>query len=189
MQINKKSVLVIGLCILVAAMTRLIPHPMNFAPLGAMALFGAAYFGNRGLGLLITLVSWMISDLVLNNLVYPTNGEPVIFTEGAVYIYSSIVLIYFIGTQLLNKITAWRMLTGSLTASAVFFLLSNFGVWMQGIYYPTDFSGLMACYAAALPFLKNTVAGDLFYSGLLFLLFERVLRTQLMPKRAGTRDA
>jgi len=188
MQATKKSVLVIGLTILVAALTRLIPHPMNFAPLGAMALFGAAYFGNKGLGLLVTLVSWMISDLVLNNLVYPADGGAVIFTEGAFYIYAGIVLIYFIGTQVLKKVTALRMLTGSLAASVVFFLVSNFGVWMLGLYYPTDMEGLMACYTAALPFFKNTIAGDLFYSGLLFLLFERFLRSQLIPKKADVKD-
>lgn len=184
MQAMNKRVLLITLIVLVAAISRLIPHPLNFAPLGAMALFGAAYFGSRGLGLLITLCSWLASDLLLNNLVYPSGEGFVFFTEGAFYIYGSITLIYLLGTQVLKKVTATRMLIGSLSASLIFFLVSNFGVWMMGQYYPMNFTGLAECYVAALPFLKNTIAGDFFYSALLFFLFERFMRSQLAPKKA-----
>ncbi len=181
MQDNTKKILILSLIIVGAALTRLIPHPMNFAPLGAMALFGSAYLGRKGLGLLVTMLSWMLSDLVLNNLVYTAQSSGfVLFTEGSVFIYGSIVLIYLLGTGVLKKVTAPRMLVGSLGASIIFFLLSNFGVWVQG-YYPMDTAGLIACYTAAIPFFKFTIAGDLFYSGILFLLYERILRTSLIP--------
>lgn len=182
MQLQAKRLFVIGGIILIASITRLIPHPMNFAPLGAMALFGAAYFGNRGMGLLITMLSWFFTDLILNNFMYPTDGIT-LFTFFGFFSYASIILIYALGSLLLQKVTAVRMIVGSLSASVIFFLVSNFGVWLEGMLYPQTMEGLVACYAAAIPFVKNTLAGDLFYSGVLFLLYERYLRSQLVPRK------
>lgn len=179
MQNISKKALVIGAIIFVAALSRMIPHPMNFAPLGAMAIFGAAYFGNRGLGLLITMITWFLSDLLLNNIVYSTQSGLVLFTEGAVFIYGSITLIFFLGKALLKKVFIGRMLLASLSASVIFFVVSNFGVWMHGMMYPMTTEGLIMCYSAAIPFFKMTVAGDLAYSGVLFIAYERLFRQQL----------
>ena len=181
MQMNKKTIAILGI-IVAAALTRLIPHPMNFAPLGAMALFGSAYLGRKGLGLLVTMIAWMISDLILNNIVYPSSGFT-FFTDGAVFIYGSIALIYLLGTKLLSKVTLSRMLGGSLAASVIFFAVSNFGVWMGGLMYPMTSEGLIACYAAAMPFFQNTLAGDLIYSIALFMLFEKIFKSQLISKK------
>lgn len=184
MQMNNKNILVVAAIVAVAAITRLLPHPMNFAPLGAMALFGSAYFGKKGLGLLITMVAWLLSDFILNNFVYSFSNETVIFTQGAPFIYGSIVLIYLMGTQMMKKITLVRMLSGSLLASIIFFTISNFGVWFSGTMYPMTAAGLATCYAAAIPFFTNTIAGDLFYAGALFLLYERVFKAQLLARKA-----
>lgn len=165
--------------VIVAAATRLIPHPMNFAPLGAMALFGAAYFGKRGLGLLLTMGAWFLSDLFLNNFVYSMGAGFTLFTPGSFFIYGSIALIFLLGSSFLKQITLPRLLGGSLMASAIFFIVSNFGVWMQGTMYPMTGTGLVACYAAAVPFLKFTILGDLCYSGVLFIAYERIFKEQL----------
>ncbi|MEX2597707.1 MAG: DUF6580 family putative transport protein [Salibacteraceae bacterium] len=180
---NNKRIFVLAAIIIVAALTRLIPHPMNFTPLGAMALFGSAYFGRKGLGLLITMIAWMVSDLVLNNLVYASSGGFTLFTEGALYIYGSIVLIYLLGKHVLNKVSIGRMLVGSVSASVIFFIVSNLGVWASGTMYPLSVEGLVACYAAAIPFFQNTLAGDLAYAGLLFFLYERFLKSQMITDR------
>ena len=171
--------MILSAVVFAAALTRLIPHPMNFAPLGAMALFGSAYLGRNGWGLLLTMAAWLLSDLVLNNLVYAGNGFT-LFTEGAVFIYGSIALIYLFGKIVLKNITAPRMLAGSLGASVIFYLVSNFGVWMTGTMYPLSAEGLMACYAAAIPFFGNTIMGDMVYATALFLLYERYLKSQLI---------
>ena len=92
MQTNKR-ILIVSAIIIGAALTRLIPHPMNFAPLGAMALFGSAYLSRNGVGLFATMMAWFISDLLLNNFVYATSGFT-LFTQGSFFIYGSIVLIY-----------------------------------------------------------------------------------------------
>lgn len=184
MQMNKKNIFIVAAIILVAAVTRLIPHPMNFAPLGAMALFGSAYLGRKGLGLLITMLAWLASDFILNNFVYSFSSETVFFTQGAPFIYGSIILIYLMGSQVLKKINLTRMVGGSLAASVIFFVFSNFGVWFSGTMYPMTIEGLEACYLAAIPFFTNTLAGDLFYAGALFLLYERVFKTQLQEQKA-----
>ena len=79
----------------------------------------------------------------------------------------------------MKKVDFPRVVAGSLGATFIFFVLSNLGVWAQNIMYPMTFGGLVACYTAALPFLKYTLAGDLFYSGLLFLAYERYMRSLL----------
>lgn len=167
---------------MIASLLRFIPIAPNFAPLGAMALFGAAYFGNKGWGLLVALLAWFASDLILNNFVYPSDGFTV-FTFFGFFSYLSVILIYGWGALMLRKMTGPRMIAGSLGASMIFFVVSNFGVWAEGFMYPLTLEGLMTCYTAGVPFFKNTLAGDLFYSGVLFLLYERYLRSQLMTKK------
>lgn len=181
MQTNKR-IFILGAIIIGAALTRLIPHPMNFAPLGAMALFGSAYLSKNSIGLVATMMAWFISDLVLNNFVYAASGFT-LFTEGSVFIYGSIVLIYLLGKGLLKEVTLPRMLGGSLGASVIFFLLSNFGVWMSGYGYPMTAEGLVACYVAAVPFFQNTLFGDLFYAAVLFMLYERYFKSQLITDK------
>jgi hypothetical protein len=183
MQQSRKKLIVLSSILVLAAISRLIPHPMNFAPLAAMALFGAAYFGNRGLGLLVTMGAWFLSDLVLNNLVYDFGTGFQLFTSGAFYIYLSVALIFGIGALILKKISFPRIVIGSFIASILFFLVSNFGVWSQGIMYPMTTEGLIACYIAGLPYIQNTLMGDLFFSVILFFLYERLLGANLIPKR------
>ena len=181
MQTNKR-ILIVSAIIIGAALTRLIPHPMNFAPLGAMALFGSAYLSRNGVGLFATMMAWFISDLLLNNFVYATSGFT-LFTQGSFFIYGSIVLIYFLGKGLLKEVTMPKMLAGSLGASVIFFVLSNLGVWLSGQGYPLTMGGLVACYTIALPFFQNTLIGDLFYALVLFLIYERYLKSMMVPDK------
>lgn len=183
MQQSGKKFFILSTIVVLAAVTRLIPHPMNFAPLGAMALFGAAYFGNKGLGLLVTMAAWFLSDLILNNFVYDFGNGFQLFTGGAFFIYGSIALIFGVGAFVLKKVTIPRMVAGSVAASLIFFIMSNFGVWTQGILYPMTTEGLMACFVAGLPYIQNTFVGDLFYSSVLFLLYERLMRANLIPSK------
>ena len=183
MQVKTNKVLVISAIILFAALSRIIPHPMNFAPLGAMALFGAAYFGKKGSGLLWVMLAWFLSDVVLNNFIYSIQSGFSLFTKQSIFIYGSIVLIYALGKTLFRKFTVGRMLVGSLSASVIFFAISNFGVWMQGGLYPMTWEGLITCYSAAIPFFQSTLSGDLIYSGLLFIAYEKLFRQQLDESR------
>ena len=161
------------LIILLAAFSRLVPHPPNFAPIGGMALFGAAYFSKKYIALVIPIIAMWLSDLFLNNVIYSQYFDRfTLFYQGFYWTYLAFLLIGIVGVFLLKKVKPQNILIGSLTASVLFFLVSNFGVWASGALYPKDFSGLVACYTAAIPFFKNTLLGDLVYCGVLFGSFE-----------------
>ena len=154
-----------------AAMSRLLPHPHNFTPIGAMALFGAAHFRQKHLAFLVPLAALWLSDLVINNVVYPR-----VYPEyyhgfrwfSSFWIYGSFAAIAGLGLLTLRQLRFTRVLGASLGASLLFYLVTNFGAWLGSSFYPQDFSGLMASYIAGLPFFWNTLGGDLCYSALLF---------------------
>lgn len=164
---------VISGIILLAAMSRLIPHPANFAPIGGIALFGAAYYSKRYWVFIIPIVSMWLADLVLNNVVYSQYFDHFVwFYQGCYWTYGAFILIGLLGFVVLKRIRIHNLVLASLLASVAFFAVSNFGVWASTTMYPKDFSGLMTCYAAGLPFFKNTLIGDLVYTGVLFGTFE-----------------
>lgn len=158
----KVSALII--MILAAALSRLVPHPWNFTAVGAMALFGGAYLPSKKLSLLAPLAALFISDLILG------------FHSTMIYVYAAFVPVVLLGWGLRSEKSVIQVGTRSLVASAVFFLVSNFGVWaMEGFYAPT-WQGLVQCYGAAIPFFDNQVLGDLFFSGALFGGYEALKR-------------
>lgn len=176
--------LVLVAMILVAALTRLfLVFIPNFAPIGAMALFGAAHFSKRYQAFLFPLGAMWLSDLVINNYLYPRlfpdyyDGT---FAWGiSPWVYGGFALVVVLGWYLLEKVNVKNIVIASLSASVLFFLLTNFGVWTTGTMYPMTFEGLMTCFAAGIPFFGNTLAGDLFFSGVLFGAFE--LLQQRLP--------
>ena len=160
--------------ILAAAALRLVPHPPNFTPIGAMALFSGAYVGRRALAFVAPLAALLLSDLVLG------------FHSGMPFVYASVAAIAALGFIALSRVTLLRLAGAAVASSVLFFAVTNFGTWLLSGMYPMSASGLAACYVAAIPFFQNTLAGDLFYTGLLFggfALLERVLPA-LMPQPA-----
>jgi hypothetical protein len=156
--------------ILLAVFSRLIPHPHNFTPIGGIALFGAAYFSSRWIALLIPLLSMWLSDLVINNTVYSAYYDSFQWF-GSIWVYAAFLPIALLGMYTLQRISVFRVAGAAFGASVIFFLLTNFGVWMGSIAYPQTLAGLLACYAAGIPFFGNTLLGDLVYSGMLFGVF------------------
>lgn len=170
-KLNLRTSLLI-LLILVSAFSRLIPHMPNFSPLGAIGLFGAAYFTKKWQAFLIPIAATWISDLFINNVIYAQYYPKFTwFYSGFYWQYGSYLLITLVGIFLFKKISTSRIITGALAASMIFFFVSNFGVWASGTMYPQTFNGLLTCYSAGIPFLKGTVLGDLFYCGVLFGTF------------------
>ncbi len=169
---NKRFYIITGF-ILLAVLSRILPHPYNFTPLGAIALFGAAYFTDKKWAILIPLAAMWISDLIINNFILTAYFEGfTLFNWGMVWIYGSIMLIALLGMKFLKKITIPRVLGSAVGASVIFFIVSNFGVWLTSPMYPLNLSGLAACYTAAIPFFHNTLAGDIVYCSVLFGAFE-----------------
>lgn len=166
-KLSPRFIVLIGL-VLATAMTRLLPHPPNFAPIGAMALFGAAYFRKPLIGLLVTIVALAISDIVLNNTIYAAFE-----TNFQWAVYLSFALIFVLGFFLLKKVSFKNVLLGSVSASVIFFLVSNFGHFLSPFnLLPRTGAGLIGTYISALPMFAYTIAGDLFYCAVLFGSFE-----------------
>ncbi len=170
---KKKSILIITGFIVFAALSRLLPHAYNFTPIGAIALFGAAYFTDKKWALIVPVLALWISDLLLNNFVYSAYYEGFAwFTGGFLYLYGSILLTVVLGFFILKKISAGRVLGGAVGAAILFFIISNFGVWVASPLYPPTLEGLIMCYTAAIPFFHNTLAGNVIYSAILFGAYE-----------------
>lgn len=153
--------------ILAVALTRLIPHPPNFSPVEAMALFGGAYFARKGLAILVPLLALFVSDLALALMM---GGEyfDYFVSAGFWLVYLTIAGLAVLGFGLRNRVSVLRVAGYSITSAVIFFLVTNFGVWYGSDFFPQNASGLAAAYAAGLPFLQNGLLGTLFYTGLLF---------------------
>lgn len=171
---------IISIIVLVAALSRLLPHPYNFTPIGAMGLFGAAHLSRKYLAFLVPFLAMWISDLLLNNLIYARlypdfYGESFVWM-GNLWVYGSFAAIVGLGFLLLRQVKVSNLLAASLLASVLFFAITNFGVWLADPKYPTTAAGLLAAYGAGIPFFWNTLLGDLFYVGVLFGTYEWVQR-------------
>ena len=153
---NKKH-FIIALIMLLAALSRLIPHPPNFTPLIAIALFSGFYAANKVLIYGLPIVIMLISDLFLG------------FYSISIFVYLSFLLISFFGTMSKNP-GAIKIISGVLLGSVSFFIITNFGVWILGG-YPRNFAGLLSCYTMAIPFFNNTLAGSFFYSTIMILCY------------------
>ena len=140
-----KKQLILILFVVFAALLRIIPHPPNFAPVTALALFSGVYFSNRILGVLIPILAMLISDYVLG------------FYTISYYVYFSFILVSLFGI-FYSKINLKSIFTSSL----IFFFFSNLGVWILG--YPKTVEGFIMCYTLAIPFFGYSLIGDLFFS-------------------------
>jgi len=163
----------IYLLTLVIAATRFLPHPPNFACLGALGLFAGCYVAGRKAWML-PLAALLVSDIV---------GQ-VMGTAGMGFYNPIVMLATYLGVGLAVPLGRWlrtsgmsghvrwtRLPVAAVLASTLFFLVSNFGVWM-GPWYPATFNGLAACYRNAIPFFGYSLAGDLVFSAVIFGMFE-----------------
>lgn len=172
----------ITLCtiVLATALFRLLPHWPNFTPVAALALFGAATFERKWIGLVAPFLAMLLSDALIG------------FHGNMTSVYVSFGLTWLLGLWALRRPSAGRIAATSVTASVLFFLITNFAVWYGSAFYPQTMAGLMGCYAAGLAFYNGTsfflngLLGDLFFSAVLFggyyLLQQRF--TILKPVRA-----
>jgi hypothetical protein len=168
---------VVGL-ILAAAVARVLPHPPNFAPVAAMALFAGASFRDKRLAFAIPAIAMVLSDLVIDlHLVdlgweMPLRYSPVHGTLRweKLFVYGAVALSVGLGFWLQRRRTVGRITAATLASSVVFFVVTNFGSWViDTASYARSFAGLMECYLAGLPFWRDgTLPGDVFYSFVLF---------------------
>jgi len=185
--LNTRFLTLMGM-VFVAATMRLIPHPPNFTPIAAMALFGGAYFSNKKTAFAIPLIAMYLSDLVLGLFVYDLGW----FHATMPFVYGSFAMTVGLGFWVRRWRSPSRIGLAALASSLLFFFVPNFGVWLAGGLYPKTLDGLMACYVAAIPFFKNTLMGHAVYTIALFggfALIQRyypALREELAPGLAHT---
>ena len=143
--------------ILVLAIYRVVPHPPNVSPVAAMALFGGAYFADRKLAFIIPLFALVVSDLIIG------------LHDTLPFVYGAFAITVMAGIWLRDKLSLMSIAGTALASSLLFFVVTNFGVWLfnQGL-YPLTFEGLLQSYVAGIPFYSNTLIGDLFFTALLF---------------------
>lgn len=163
MQKTHLNLLLFIIMIIAAAAMRIIPHPPNFAPITALALYGAAAFNKRWSGIALAISAMFLSDLILG------------FHDTMHYVYGGFAIVAVIGLLLRKNISFITVPAAAIAGSLTFFFITNFGVWMQGTMYPMTYTGLVSAYAAGLPFLKNAMAGDLVYTTLMFGITALVL--------------
>jgi hypothetical protein len=182
---NKRTIVLAGI-IAVAALARLVPHPPNFAPIAAMALFGGACLANRKLAYLLPILAMLLSDLVLG---YTRYGIPRVVASQPI-VYACILATTALGQLIKNRRSVWQVGAATLGGSVLFFVVTNFAVWAKGQMYPLTWPGLALCYEAAIPFFQNTLLGDATFSTVLFgglaLLENRVawMRESVRPVSA-----
>ncbi len=150
--------LLIAALVMLGVVGRLLPHPPNFTPVAAAALFGGFLIRDWRLALLVPLIIMFISDR------FHTIYQP----EILVVVYGSLCLPVVLRRFLRSRLTPFRVAGCALASSLLFYLLTNFAFWWFSPFYSHDLPGLLACYVAGLPFLKYTLAGDLFWSSGLF---------------------
>jgi hypothetical protein len=162
--------LTLATMVMAAAAARLVPHWPNFTPVGAMALFGGAYFASRRAALAVPLTALLLSDLALTGQFGWTSFR------WSLPVYACFALTVGLGMLLSKRRTVLSVSVASLTASCLFFVVTNFAVWAGSEYYSQTWAGLAECYVAGSPFLVNTTLGDFFYSAVLFGGFELAQR-------------
>ncbi len=150
-----RTLLALALIVLAAAL-RIAPHPWNFTPVGAMALFSGALLKDRRLAFLFPLLILFLGDIFIG------------FHKLIPIVYASFLINVAIGLWLRDRRTISRISLATLAGAIQFFLITNFAVWQFLSGYPHTASGLVACYAAGIPFFWNTLAGDAVYAALLF---------------------
>ncbi|TGN07209.1 DUF6580 family putative transport protein [Leptospira ilyithenensis] len=147
---------VASLMVVAAVTSRILPHPPNFTPLLAVSLFSGAFLSDKRLAYAVPLLAMLISDLYFG------------FHSLMPVIYPCMALGVYFGFKLQSARSIPKTLGYTLAGSVLFFIVTNFAVWLTSGMYPLNGEGLTACFTLAIPFFQNSIAGDLVYTGALF---------------------
>ncbi|MCW8831386.1 MAG: hypothetical protein OQK32_07705 [Gammaproteobacteria bacterium] len=138
------------------ALFRVLPHPPNVSPVAAMALFGGAYFADKRMAFILPFAALILSDLVIG------------FHNSMIFVYAGFALTVGMGIWMQHKITANRVAAAAVASTLLFFVITNFGAWMMNGMYPMNAGGLMQAYVAGIPFLQNSLLGNLAFTAVMF---------------------
>ncbi len=181
-KINPK-VAAIGAILILVALLRVVFSIGNgsisplavFTPIGAMALFGGACFTDKTKAFAWPLLTLWLSDIFLNRFVFYVHWR--LFYEDFYWTYGAFALIVLTGRYLVKTITIPRIVLASVTGVLIHWIVTDFGVWLDGSMYAKTFDGFITCLVAAVPYEKDFLIGTLLYGGLMFGSFEWMARS------------
>ena len=159
------NIILILLLTILTAITRLAPHPPNFTPLLSIAMFCGLIFNHR-LSFCIPLSAMILSDLWIG------------FHDVLFFVYLPLLFVFVIGYQFKKSVNFKNIFMMSLSSSLIFFIVSNFGVWLIG--YPKTISGLYICYISAIPFFHSTLISTLMYSSIFLFVYRYLTSNNLV---------
>jgi len=170
---NQKEYLVIGLLVVLAIITRLVPHPFNFTAIGALALFSGSVITNKKFAFLVPVAAMLVTDAILG------------FHTSMIPVYLCFVATVWLGMTMVKQINLFSVPAASITASLLFFLVTNLPFWYADIsLYPLTWQGTVESYTAAIPFFGNQLGGDLFYSTVLFGVYSLIRQRETATVKA-----
>lgn len=169
-----RKYLFVYLLIILAVVTRFLPHPPNFTAVGAIAMFGGLYLPRRW-AIVAPLLAMFVSDIFIGFYSLPI----------MLAVYVGFAIMGTIGYYARQNKKFATVLGGTILGSALFYIITNWAVWAFGTMYPHSLAGLFTSYYAALPFFRNSLMGDLFFVGALVTLFETA--TALATKFASAK--
>lgn len=165
MKDETKKIIAVSTIVLLLAASRLLKHPYNFTPITAMSVFAGCYL-RKHWGLIFPLGGMLVSDYFIGFYDW----------KLMIAVYIGIGISFYVGWCMRGKIRWYRVILAALISSLFFFFVSNFAVWIFYEWYPHTLAGLVQCFIMALPFFKNSLAGDLIYTGAIFGAYELAFR-------------
>lgn len=167
--------------IILGVMSRFVPHYPNFTAVGAVALLSGRYLGHKFYRYFTPLFVLWISEVVLNQVVYPEYSFGWPSWIGDTWTYFGMALTIFIGSEMIKKVNGMNIVQSAILSSVVFFILSNFGVWTSGTMYPTHFGGLISAYIAGIPYFWSSLLANVIFSLIFFGGYEWITSGKLIP--------
>lgn len=161
---NKSKLIISIILVSLGVACRLLPHMWNFAPIAGIALFAGVYLGKR-YAVIVPILAMVAGDLFIGFYAW----------QLMAVVYGCYVLVGLLGVLIKKHKSAETVLAASIMASVIFFLATNLAVWQFSPWYAKSWEGLTQCYVLALPFFRNTLLGNVFYTGVLFGAYELVI--------------
>ena len=163
---NKNTIIVFVTLFLLAVLSRWVSHLWNFTLVGGAFVFAAAYFSDRKISTMLMLVTMLVSDYIIG------------FHSQMVSVYLGYLVMLGFGSMLSLQSNRFKILGYTLAGTLAFYLVTNFGVWLEGALYPKTLAGLVDCYVMAIPFYRNQLMSDVLSSVLFFEVAKQVAQYQ-----------
>ena len=168
-----KKCLPVFILITLGIAARFMPHPANFAPIGAIAIFSGMYLPKK-LAIILPVAAMFFSDIFLGFYAWPI----------MLSVYAGFIIMALIGLAVRKNKKLSTILGGTILGSVIFYLITNGAVCAFGSLYDHNLAGLAQSYIMAIPFFRNSLLGDLFYTGALVGVYEASLVLLYREKKA-----